>query len=154
MKIDVHRFTSDGDATLSLVLLDGAFICFGLEDEYRAKKVMAETRIPAGMYRLRVRTYGELTKLYAARFPDLHKGMLEIVNVPGFTDILIHCGNTDADTAGCLLVGMAVTAYPLNLSLAGSALAYRALYQRVIDEAQKGYAFIDFHDDDRKAFAR
>ena len=31
--------------------------------------------------------------------------MLHVLNVPGFEYILIHCGNTDEHTAGCLLVG-------------------------------------------------
>jgi len=31
--------------------------------------------------------------------------MLHVTNVPGFKYILIHCGNTDEHTAGCLLVG-------------------------------------------------
>jgi hypothetical protein len=31
--------------------------------------------------------------------------MLWVTDVPGFSDILIHCGNTDENTAGCLLLG-------------------------------------------------
>ena len=31
--------------------------------------------------------------------------MLHITNVPNFEYILIHCGNTDEHTSGCLLVG-------------------------------------------------
>ena len=29
----------------------------------------------------------------------------QIMDVPGFTDILIHCGNTHEHTSGCILVG-------------------------------------------------
>lgn len=35
MIITVDRFNSDSDATLSKVSVDGRFVCFGLEDEYR-----------------------------------------------------------------------------------------------------------------------
>ena len=35
----------------------------------------------------------------------MHKGMLWLQDVPNFKWILIHCGNTDEHTAGCLLVG-------------------------------------------------
>jgi hypothetical protein len=31
--------------------------------------------------------------------------MLHVLDVPNFEYILIHCGNTDEHTAGCLLVG-------------------------------------------------
>jgi hypothetical protein len=34
--------------------------------------------------------------------PSLGK-TLRLHNVPGFTDILIHVGNTQADTKGCVL---------------------------------------------------
>ena len=52
MLITVDRFKSDDDATLSKVDIDGQFVCFGLEDEYREDKVANETRIPAGRYRI------------------------------------------------------------------------------------------------------
>jgi hypothetical protein len=149
MIIDVYRFTSDADTTLSLVSVDSKFVCFGLEDEYRVKKLYAETRIPAGSYPITLRKIGALNELYKARFPDIHEGMLYIRNVPGFEFILIHCGNTDDDSAGCLLVGSAATSYELNMSIAGSAIAYRNLYRRVVDAARDGTLSIHFRDGDR-----
>ena len=104
MKIDVDRFISDEDTTISRVMVDGQFICFGLEDEYREEKVVGETRIPAGTYKITLRTEGGFNQRYKKRFPDIHKGMLHIRNVPNFEYILIHCGNTDEHTKGCLLV--------------------------------------------------
>ena len=35
----------------------------------------------------------------------MHKGMLWVRDVPGFEYILIHTGNTDEHTSGCLIVG-------------------------------------------------
>ena len=58
MVILVDRFTSDDDSTISRVMVDGNFICFGLEDEYREEKVSKQTRIPAGTYRVTLRTAG------------------------------------------------------------------------------------------------
>ena len=55
MEILVDRFVSDDDSTISRVNVDGQFVCFGLEDEYRADKVPGETRIPAGTYRVTLR---------------------------------------------------------------------------------------------------
>ena len=42
MIITVDRFKSDSDATISNVNVDGQFVCFGLEDEFRAEKVANE----------------------------------------------------------------------------------------------------------------
>ena len=105
MGITVDRFVSDDDTTVRRVHVDGRFVCFGLEDEFRETKIASETRIPAGTYDVRLRTEGGHHNKYSTRFNEIHKGMLHIQDVPNFTFILIHCGNTDEDTDGCLLVG-------------------------------------------------
>lgn len=149
MKIDVDRFTSDADTTLSHVSVDGKFVCFGLEDEFRVVKVPDETRIPAGKYQVGVRTVGKHHLQYRQRFSDMHRGMLQVLNVPGFEYILIHCGNTHADTAGCLLVGTGAVTDSDNMSVSSSTLAYRKLYPMVIDAALAGQLTIEFFDNDR-----
>ena len=40
-----------------------------------------------------------------SKYGDMHKGMLWVRDIPGFEYILIHTGNTDEHTSGCLLVG-------------------------------------------------
>lgn len=109
MKLEVLRFSSQKDSTsgalFDITNGDRKFMCYTLEDEYREKKVYSETRIPAGTYRLTLRTVGRLHEKYSSRFQDIHKGMLWVRDVPNFEYILIHCGNTDEHTAGCLLVG-------------------------------------------------
>ena len=149
MKIAVDRFTSDGDATLSEVSIDGAFVCFGLEDEFRTVKVAHETRIPAGAYAVGLRTAGKHHEQYKQRFADIHRGMLHIQNVPGFEYIMIHCGNTPADTSGCLLVGLGAIAEPRNLSISRSVAAYRRLYPMVVNAAAAGQLQIELVDNDR-----
>ena len=66
---------------------------------------MQETRIPAGEYEIKFRKEGGFHKRYTERYPDIHRGMLHVTNVPNFKWILIHVGNTDEHTAGCLLLG-------------------------------------------------
>jgi len=108
MKLEVLRFSSEQDSTNG-VLFDVTgkrkFLCYTLEDEYRTKKVMQETRIPAGTYEIKYRKEGGHHKKYTQRYPDIHRGMLHVTNVPNFKWILIHVGNTDEHTAGCLLLG-------------------------------------------------
>ena len=149
MKIDVDRFISDNDTTISRVSVDGVFVCFGLEDEYRVTKLVDETRIPAGRYRVLLRTAGKHHLQYKAQFPDIHRGMLQVQDVPGFEYILIHCGNTQADTSGCLLVGSGAVTEAGNMSISNSRLAYRRLYPMVVDAAAQGTLDIEYHDNDR-----
>tara|TARA_R110000751_G_scaffold115163_2_gene214587 strand:+ start:557 stop:1027 length:471 start_codon:yes stop_codon:yes gene_type:complete len=109
MKLEVIRFSSQVDSTSGLLfdITDNKrkFLCYTLEDESREEKVWGETCIPAGEYSLGLRTVGGLDARYSKRFADIHVGMLHVLDVPNFKYILIHCGNTDEDTAGCLLLG-------------------------------------------------
>ena len=58
MKLEVLRFSSEEDST-SGILFDVTkgreFLCYTLEDQYQTKKVMQETRIPAGEYEIKYR---------------------------------------------------------------------------------------------------
>ncbi|WP_417624973.1 DUF5675 family protein [Paremcibacter congregatus] len=151
MKITVTRFVSDNDSTISLIMVDGVFVCFGLEDEYRAAKVAGETRIPAGEYKVGVRNVGGFDARYATKFADIHDGMLHILDVPGFEYILIHVGNTDEDTAGCLLVGELADPAPGKMMVGRSVAAYRTFYPMVIKAARAGNLSIEIVDLDRGA---
>ena len=118
MRLKVLRFSSEKDSSNGLMFMednDGLhFLCYTLEDESREDKIMKETRVPAGKYNVKLRDEGGMTKRYASKFPDIHKGMLCVHNAPNwkivtpemsFQYILIHVGNTDEHTAGCLLLG-------------------------------------------------
>ena len=109
MKLQVLRFSSQSDSTSGIMMEETdiglRFLCYTLEDERRVMKVQGETRVPAGTYNITLRTEGGFNKKYSKRFPGIHKGMLWVRDVPNFEYILIHCGNTDDHSAGCLLVG-------------------------------------------------
>ena len=145
MLIQVNRIKSDSDATLSTVFIDGCFDCFGLEDEYRADKVAGETRIPQGRYKVGVRDVGGFHGRYSAKFPSFHRGMLQVMEVPGFEYILIHIGNTEEDTAGCLLVGQNGCTRG-NLWIESSTNAYSELYKKCIQSAIDGELWIQYRD--------
>ena len=56
--------------------------------------------------------------------------MLWVRDVPNFEYILIHIGNTDDDTAGCLLVGS--TADKDKGFIGSSTTAYKTMYTKVL----------------------
>ena len=100
--IYVQRLTHDTRPTIGIATFGKTFLGFSLEDRPREVKVAGDTCIPAGSYPLHWRPVGRWARRYVAKgFP----GSLELKNVPGFTDVLIHAGNTKRDTAGCLLLG-------------------------------------------------
>lgn len=115
MKLELYRFSTQNESTLGILYLvnDGTnqkdFLCFTLEDQKRSVKVYGETRIPEGTYKIEYRKEGGYHNKYTKRFPSIHRGMLEVRDVPNFTHILLHCGNTDNDTDGCLLVGNVIS---------------------------------------------
>lgn len=102
MDLTVQREPTLDGATLGSLYLNSAWFCFTCEDRIREVagrpaeewKVPRETAIPAGRYRL--------VLSLSSRFQRV---LPEVLNVPGFTGIRIHSGNSIADTEGCLLVG-------------------------------------------------
>lgn len=78
--------------------------CFGLEDRYREPgqaKVPGKTCIPCGRYKLTIERSPRLSEQagHDVFTPRLHA-------VPQFEGILIHPGNFERDTLGCLLPGL------------------------------------------------
>ena len=144
MKLEVIRFSSEADSTNGLLFSveEGKrnFLCYTLEDEQRAVKKQGEARIPAGTYKLGLRAVGGYHKKYSYRFADIHIGMLHVLNVPGFEYILIHCGNTDEDTAGCLLVGDSQENNQIkkNGFVGSSTRAYMRIYPKIAQAIKNG----------------
>ena len=140
MKLQVIRTQFGTDATNGLLFIDGIFECYTLEDQYQAVKVMHETCIPEGTYDIKFRKTGGFHAKYTERYKNAHHGMLHIQDVPNFTYILIHTGNTDEHTSGCLIVGE--TQQDLEVSKDGfigsSAVAYKKMYSKVANKLLQG----------------
>jgi len=140
MKLTVVRTQFGTDATNGLLFIDGIFECYTLEDQYQAVKVMHETCIPEGTYDIQFRKTGGFHAKYSERYKNAHYGMLHIQDVPNFTYILIHTGNTDEHTSGCLIVGE--TQQDLEVSKDGfigsSTLAYKKMYAKVAGQLLQG----------------
>lgn len=134
MNILVSRDKNNGDTTIGRMFIDDKFECWTLEDQPNEKKVYGETRIPAGTYEIKLRTTGTTHAAYSKRFPGMHKGTLHIQDIPGFKYVLIHIGNTDEDTLGCILVGSDVR----DWKLLNSTIAYKKMYPKIAAELEKG----------------
>lgn len=128
MQLRLQRIEKYKDHSEGLLYIDNQLICFTLEDEKRDVKIKSETRIPAGTYEITLRTAGGMHVRYAKNSPA-HKGMLWLRNVPGFEFIYIHIGNTDEDTAGCVLVGLSLSIG--NNMISSSKLAYDKVYKMI-----------------------
>lgn len=139
MKINLIRTQFGDDATNGLIFIDEVFECFSLEDQYQDKKVYGETCIPEGTYPVEFRKEGGFHNRYSAKY-DFHKGMLEIKDIPNFKWVLFHLGNTDENTAGCVLVGD--TQQDLDVSKDGfigsSGNAYKKFYPKVATALENG----------------
>jgi hypothetical protein len=96
MKILINRWAFKAGYTIGKLYADNIYICDTLEDCVRTEgiKIYGKTAIAAGKY------LSNLT--WSARF---QKYLPEIFNVPHFTAVRIHAGNTAEDTEGCILVG-------------------------------------------------
>ena len=75
--------------------------------------------------------------------------MLWVRDIPGCEYILIHCGNDDDDTSGCLLLGNTQTENIKSDGFVGSSTtAYRRVYAEVAEVLEKGkkveISYIDF----------
>lgn len=118
MKILVDRKWRKDTYTIGKLYVDDEPFCETLEDKDRglvstmplekvkAAKVYGETAIPTGTYNVRMDVTSNKFSKYDWYQKNCHGAKLpRLVNVPGYEGILIHPGNTDADTGGCILVG-------------------------------------------------
>lgn len=154
MKLEVLRISSQDDSTSGILfdVVNGKrkFLCYTLEDEQRDVKVWGETRIPAGKYKLSLRKEGGFHSRYQAKYGDMHKGMIHVNDVPGFEFILWHTGNTDENTAGCLLLGDSQTSNLVQKDgfVGSSVNAYKKVYPYVAAAIQQGDVYVTYIDHD------
>ena len=160
MKYEVLRTSSGKDSTSGLLFEVSqnkrTFLAYTLEDEQRDVKVWGETRIPAGTYKLKLRTEGGFHNKYASKYGNFHKGMIHVQDVPGFEYILWHTGNTDEHTAGCLIMGNTQTNNRIAKDgfIGSSVDAYKFVYPRVVSAIEAGIdvevEYIDYDGDVKK----
>lgn len=118
MELVVDRKWKKQSYTISNLTIDGKWFCNVLEDadrglddsmsiaKIRELKKPSITAIPKGTYEI---TLDVISSKYRTNsfYKQVCNGKVpRLLNVKGFEGILIHAGNTDKDSAGCLLVGI------------------------------------------------
>ena len=118
------------NSSLSALSYEGTFLCFILEDGFRMQKEYGKTRIPPGRYEIVPRKFGRIFDSMRKRHG--HTFVPQLLNVPQFSDILIHPGITVEDTLGCLLPGYEARKGVDVFSLKDSTAAYNnEIYPRL-----------------------
>lgn len=118
MEVRVRRIALKDTYTIGKMYIDGKYVCDVLEDKVRdinkngvfdngETKVVGRTAIPYGTYEITM-------DVKSTKFSDFEQypwakeydGYLpRLTNVPLFVGVLLHVGNSDVDSSGCLLVG-------------------------------------------------
>lgn len=96
MQLKLNRIFKTNTFTIGELYINEKYVTDTLEDRVRpeGEKVYGKTAIPEGKYEI------ELT-----HSPRFKKILPEILNVPNFSGIRIHTGNSSKDTEGCIIVG-------------------------------------------------
>lgn len=106
MKLEVKRIARKPTYTIGKLYIDGKYFCDTIEDRDRGLmqsdkldyikkvKIANETAVPTGTYKVIINIS-----------PKFKRNLPRLLDVPGFDGILIHRGNTDKDTSGCIIVG-------------------------------------------------
>lgn len=134
--ITLLRSYPKADYTIDTMYVRGRYFSAALEDtdrdllqtmpleEIRRIKVAGKTAIPKGTYNIKL-TVSEKFKNRAWAKP--YGGLVPLLmDVPGYSGIRIHPGNTAADTEGCILPGQ-------NLK-PGKVLNSTVTYRKLMDE--------------------
>ena len=146
MEILVERKWKKPNYTIGVMSIDGKRFCETLEDtdrglkdsmsvaEIKAIKKPKITAIPTGTYEVTLNVVSPKFSKYPF-YNSINGGRVpRLLNVKGFEGILIHAGNTDKDTEGCLLVGL----NKVKGQVINSRETFRELYKLLKDKHDKG----------------
>lgn len=116
MELVLKRTFKGPKYTIGHLCINGAYECDTLEDvdrgltdsmsvaEIASKKLYGQTAIPTGTYKIDMNTVSP--KFKDRSWAKFCKGKLpRLVDVKGYSGVLIHVGNKAEDTLGCILVG-------------------------------------------------
>ena len=117
MEILVERKWKRPNYTIGIMSIDGKRFCETLEnvdrnlnssmsvEQIKDIKKPNETAIPTGTYKVTLDIFSPKFGNKSFYKKTCNGKLPRILNVKGFDGVLIHCGNTNLDTSGCILVG-------------------------------------------------
>lgn len=141
MELLLDRKYKKDTYTIGNLYINGVWFCNVLEDtdrgldqhqtleEIQARKIKGRTAIPKGRYRI---TLAVQSPKFAGRaqYAFCNGYLPRLENVKGFEGILIHIGNSNADTDGCLLVGT----NDVKGRVCNSTDTFKKLYKRLLSD--------------------
>ena len=117
MELVLERKWKKSDYTIGILLIDNKKFCEVIEDKDRELKDSMTTEqiklikkpnmtaIPTGTYEVTLDIFSPKFGNKSFYKKTCNGKLPRILNVKGFDGVLIHCGNTNLDTSGCVLVG-------------------------------------------------
>ena len=117
MMMTLVRKAKKPDYTIGKLYINGAYFCDTLEDTDRGLdcsmsvpqilkvKVPGKTCIPSGLYLINMDTVSARLSKSPFYMAVCGGKVPRLTGVKGFDGVLMHAGNSDKDTEGCILVG-------------------------------------------------
>lgn len=146
MELTLKRIAKRDTYTIGKLYVDGKYVCDTLEPkdrglnyrmplaEIKRKKVYGQTAIPTGRYEV-------LMNICSPKYSQKQKWkeynggfMPRLKNVPAYSGVLFHPGNTEKDTDGCPLVGE----NKLVGKVINSEATFKRLYPIMLDAHNRG----------------
>jgi len=133
MELTLKRYQYDELATLGRLYVDGKLQCFTLELPFVDGRV--GTAIPEGRYPV----VHQPSPKFIAQIGDpwvqqYAHSMPHVLEIPGRSLIMIHWGNTPANTEGCILVGNEVGGDALEHSRVAFAELYGIIFSAMAND--------------------
>lgn len=147
MLLKLKRRFKGSNYTIGSFYVNNKYFCDTIEDvdrklkqsmniiEIQRKKVKGETAIPSGVYTVNMNTISpKYSKIQFYKDKANGGRVPRLINVKGFDGVLIHSGNTEKDTEGCLIVGE----NKVKGQVINSKKVFEKLYKLLYDAYKKG----------------
>ena len=145
MKLHLKRIARRDTYTIGKLYIDGKYFCDTIEDkdrgltqdmpldEIKKIKVPNETAIPTGTYKVTLNVVSPKFSKYSA-YKYIGGKLPRLLDVPGYSGVLIHIGNTAEHSSGCVLVGQNTQVGRITNSTA----TFKKLYEKLQEANKRG----------------